>query len=95
VITVVGCGLPVWLGHARGRSYSSLALRASATTLVPLLISGAVSDLGIAFGLRRGPRMYDVFYNLVAFLSVFLPMSLLAGLLAILRAKLLPSAHAS
>jgi hypothetical protein len=88
IITFVGCGVPMWSLRSSVRSSSSLFLRASATTLAPLLVLGAISDIGVSFGLWRGPRMYDVFYNLFTFLSVFVPMSLFAGILAILRARL-------
>jgi hypothetical protein len=60
----------------------------SAATLLSLLLVGAVSDLGIAVHLWRAPAMYGGFEYALPFLEEIVPMSLLAGVLAIARERL-------
>jgi hypothetical protein len=67
---------------------SRLFLVSSATTLFSLLLVGAISDAGTALRIWRGPMMYGAFSTVWPFLKVLAPMSLLAGVLALVGDRL-------
>jgi len=85
VITSVGCGLTPWLVRLWKVRRSRLFLVSAATTLTILLVVGAISDVGIAIKVWNGPHIYNIFANTFAFLKVLIPVSLLAGILALLH----------
>lgn len=88
IISIVGCGLTPWLVRLWRPRRSRLFLVSSATTLCSLLLVGAVSDVGTALHNWRGPAMFAGVSYLLPFLKVLVPMSLLAGLLALARDRL-------
>ena len=88
IITSLGCGLTIWITRLWSPRRPHLFLLSSAATLLSLLLVGAVSDLGIAVHLRRGPTMYGGIEYTLPFLEVMVPMSLLAGVLALARDRL-------
>lgn len=88
IITLLGCGLTTWLTRIWKPRRSHLFLVSSATTLFSLLLIGAISDVGIAHNIWRGPSMYAGFSYLWPFLEVLVPISLLAGFLALARNRL-------
>jgi hypothetical protein len=53
-----------------------------------LLLAEAMSDAATALHLWRGPTMYSGIEMVLAFLGVMVPMSLLAGMLALARDRL-------
>jgi hypothetical protein len=65
-----------------------LFLLSSTTTLLSILLVGAVSDVGTAVHLWRAPAMYGGFEYALPFLEEIVPMSLLAGILALARDRL-------
>jgi hypothetical protein len=85
IITFLGCGLTTWLIRLWNPRHSRLFLASSATTLVSLLLVEAISDAGTALHVWHGPAMYVGTEMAWAFLQVMIPMSLLAGLLALAR----------
>lgn len=87
IITLAGCGLTSWLVERWTPKGLRLFLVSSATTLSLLLLTGAVSEAGIALQAWKGPSMYNSFGSVLAFLEVFVPMSLLSGVLAIARIR--------
>jgi len=88
IITFVGCGLSTWLVHIWRPKHSRRFLVSSVTTLLSLLLVGAISDAGTALHVWRGPVMYNSFANLLVFLEVLVPMSLFAGILELVRTRL-------
>src|SRR5215471_11955032 len=87
IITLAGCGLTSRLVQCWRPRSLRLFLASSAMTLSLLLLTGAISEAGIALGAWRGPSMYNSFGSVFAFLEVLVPMSLLSGLLAIGRIR--------
>jgi len=85
IIAFLGCGLTTWLVRLWRPIRSHLFLAASATTLFSLLLAAAMSDVGTALHIWRGPMMYGTFYNVFVFLKVMVPVSLLGGLVALVR----------
>jgi hypothetical protein len=88
IITLVGCGIAMWICRISNVSRFGLVLISSAGTLCSLLLVGAISDAGTAFHLWRGPSVYARFACIWPFLRVMLPMSLLSGLVAAVLARL-------
>ena len=89
VITFLGCGTTTWLiRFLKPMRRRHLFLASSATTLVSLLMVGAISDLGNACHIWRGPTMYGALSYPWPLLEILLPMSLLAGVLAVARDRL-------
>ncbi|MFZ0538117.1 MAG: hypothetical protein WAM47_14700 [Candidatus Sulfotelmatobacter sp.] len=84
LITFAGCGLTTLLVRLAKPRRSRPFLAPAATTFVLLLAIAALSDVGIAFHLWAGPRIYAATFGFVL-VQVMLPMSLLAGLLAFIR----------
>jgi hypothetical protein len=88
IITSLGCGLTTWIVRLWSPRRPPLFLLSSAATLLSLLLVGAVSDLGNAVHLWRGPAMYGGIEYTLPFLEEMVPMSLLAGVLALARDRL-------
>jgi hypothetical protein len=88
MITFLGCGLTTWLVRLWRPRRSRLFLFSSATALISLLLVEAMSDAATALHLWRGPTMYSGIEMALAFLEVMVPMSLLAGMLAVARDRL-------
>jgi len=88
VITLVGFAVIASLPGDWRRKYSRTFWLSSAMTLVGLLLVVAVSDLGTALNLWRGPEMYNQMHNVFAFLKLLVPMSLLTGIMALARGSL-------
>lgn len=82
-ITFMGCGLTPWLVQFWKPQRSHLFLVSSAATLFLLLSLGSVSDLGVALHFWGGGTIYRASSSVYALLKVFVPISLLAGLLAL------------
>ena len=85
IVTILGGGLTTWLLRLGRPRRSLLFLVSSATTLFLFLMVGAISDAGIALHTWRGPTMYGGVSYVLPFLKVMVPMSLLAGILAVAR----------
>jgi hypothetical protein len=85
LITLLGCGLTPWLLRRWRPKPSHVFLVSSAFTLFSLLTAGAISDVGIALHIWRGPTMYGGISYVMPFLKFMVPMSLFAGLLAFTR----------
>ena len=98
-MTLIGGGLAMLMATRRHLKRKWLFIATSSGTLTALLLSAAVSDLGTSFRLWIGP---SVFYLTLPDRTVFLyrdmvlycmqsvvPVSALAGLLAIARARIL------
>jgi hypothetical protein len=88
IITFLGCGLTTWLVRLWRPRRSRLFLVSSVTALIMLLLAEAMSDAATALHLWRGPTMYSGIEMVLAFLGVMVPMSLLAGMLALARDRL-------
>ena len=88
IITFLGCGLTPWLVRRWRPRRSRLFLVSAAGTFVSLLLIEAISDAGTALHIWRGPTMYSEIETVLAFLKVMVPMSLLAGVLALARDRL-------
>jgi len=89
IITFVGCCLTPWTIRPRGARSSRPILVAATMTLFLLLMVGALSDLGTAFHIWTGPRIYnDTRALLFVLFKVMLPMSLLAGVLTLTARRL-------
>jgi len=89
IITFLGCGLTSWLVRLWQPRHSSLFLVSSATTLVSLLLVAAISDIGSADHVWRGPMMYVAVSSFLVGLKVVIPMSILAGLVPLIRDRLM------
>jgi hypothetical protein len=85
VITFLGCGLTTWVVRLCWPKRSHLFLVSSATALVSLLLGGVISDVGIASHIWKGPTIYGGLSYLWPFLKILVPVSLLAGVLALVR----------
>ena len=83
--TIVGCGVAMWQVRRQRPNRSRLFVVSSAATLFLLLLVAAMSDCGTAVHLWRGPMMYAGVSHALPFLKVMVPMSLLAGALALAR----------
>jgi len=88
IITFLGCVLTPWLVRCWRPKRSRLFLASAAVTFVSLLLVEAISDAGTALHVWRGPTMYSEIGTVLAFLKVMVPMSLLAGVLALVRDRL-------
>ena len=93
IISLVGCVLTPWLIALWRPARSRTFLVSSETTLLLLLLMGAISDAGTATHIWEGPRMYSTIYNVCAFLKIMVPMSLFAGAVAFVRGRLDTKAH--
>jgi hypothetical protein len=80
-ITFLGCGFTNWLSRLWRPMRESVFVWASITTLLSSLLIFAISDLGTAVRVWRGPVVFGEFYSLVRCLRVLVPMSLFAGVL--------------
>jgi hypothetical protein len=65
-----------------------LFFAASSACLVLLLSVGAISDVGTAYGVWRGPSMYAGVSYMFEALKLLIPTSLLAGILALVKDRL-------
>jgi|SRR5208283_1047209 hypothetical protein len=88
IITLAGCAVIPWLVRLRRPRRPYVVLVVSAATLVSLLLVGAGSDIGVALHIWLGPTMYAGPSYVWPFLKVMVPMSLLAGVLALARSLL-------
>ena len=88
IITCLGCGLTKWLVRIWRLRRSHLFVISSAITLCSLLLVGAISDIGIALHFWFGPTVFGGFSSLWPFLKEFVPMSLLAGTVALIGNRL-------
>ena len=88
IITFMGCGLTGWLVRLWKPRRSRVFPLSFTTTLVSLLLVGAISDVGISRHIWWGPTMYGGLPYLWQFLKVLLPMSFLAAILAHVRNRL-------
>ena len=89
VITLLGCGLTSSLVRFWRPRSSHLFLLSSATALVLLLLVAAISDIGSAAHLWRGPMMYVAVTSFLAGLKVVIPMSILSGFVLFIRDRLM------
>jgi hypothetical protein len=89
IITLVGCGLGLQLASKWKLRPLLSFLAAALMTLISLLIGGAVSDACIDHRIYSGPGMYLDFSHAWPFLKVVMPMSVLAGFLALARSRAL------
>jgi hypothetical protein len=88
LITFLFCGPTTWVVRLWKPMRSRLFLVTSAVALFWLLLAAAVSDLGIAFHVWRGPVMYEDVSYALPFLKIMVPISLFAGVLALARDRL-------
>lgn len=87
ILTLSGCALTPWLlrlWNPRAHSF----LLASMITLISLAVVGAISDLGVAYHMWRGPVIYYDFNHLRPFLTLIVLSSLCAGVLVLVRGRL-------
>ena len=84
IITLVGCGMPGSLRQFSWRRRSPFLVTFAATMLT-LMGAAAVSDAGTRSRLWHGPTFYHPFTSVPALLKIIVPVSLFAGLLAMLQ----------
>ncbi len=88
IITALACGVTGKLVRFLRPKSSRLFLASFATCLFLLLLASAISDAGAALRLWRAPMMYISISSIFWGLKVFVPLSLLAGCLALARSRL-------
>jgi len=88
VVTFLGCGATAWSVLRRKPWRLGPFQFSAATTFLALLLVGAIADSGVALHFWRGPMFYGAFDSVFAFLRVLVPMSIIAGMLAVARDRL-------
>jgi hypothetical protein len=84
IFTLLGCGT-VWLVRIRRRGLLQTFLVSWAITFFVFCSAVAVSDAGTKYHIWRGPTALGTARFYQAFLAVIVPLSLVAGLLALAR----------
>jgi len=80
IVTLAGCGVTPWLARRWKVRQSRLFLISAVIDLAALAPVAAISDLGTAFGIWRGPAMLAL-----PALKIAIPLSLLAGGVSVIR----------
>jgi len=88
VITLSCCVFSPWIVRVWKPRHSYLFLVSSTASMVALILVGAVSDFGVAHNVWIGPTMYAGATHMWPFLKIVVPMSLFAGILAVVRSRL-------
>jgi hypothetical protein len=84
VITLLGC-VAAWLVRHWLTRPLQLFVATSTATLISLLLVEALSAVGNAAHIWRGPTMYSDIHMAFIFLKLLIPVSLFAGTLALAR----------
>lgn len=87
IITFCGCGLTTWLVRRWMPRRSHLFFVGTTTTLVSLLLLEVASDTCTALGIWRAPTAYG-WIDLVVIFKIMIPMSLVAGGIAVAHDRL-------
>ena len=88
IITLVGCVLAPWILQIINSKKWHLFTASLLTTLCLLLITMGIADLGTALHIWIGPMMYISLSSTFVGLKVMIPMSILAGLVLVLRNRI-------
>jgi hypothetical protein len=88
IITVLACGAVGQVGRALRRSGSWLFLGSFAVCLALLLLAQGISDVGTSLHFWRASMMYMSLSSVLWGLKVFVPLALLAGIIAVVRGSM-------
>ncbi|MGA8437918.1 MAG: hypothetical protein WB762_10930 [Candidatus Sulfotelmatobacter sp.] len=88
VITELACGVTARVVFLLLPKSRRVFLASFVTCLLLLLLAQAISDIGTTLHLWRASMMYISFFSIFWGLKAFIPLSLLAGCLALARSRL-------
>jgi hypothetical protein len=88
IITTLACGVTARVVHFLRPKSRRVFLASFVACLLLLFLAQTISDVGTALHLWRASMMYTSFFSIFWSLKAFVPLSLLAGCLALARSRL-------